>query len=270
MQEAFIVGVILFVLWFFEKALGTPMVIRPIVVSSLVGFGLGDVTNGVLIGATLELMFMGAIQIGGSVPPDVLVGAGLGAAFAIMNNKGPEVALALALPISVLAQSIKMVIFIVRSQFMNIAIRYAKNAEINKMKALNWFGLILQSFMYFVVAFLAILFGSNVVESFVNSIPSVIMSSLELAGGLLPAVGFALLLQPMIGKNNVIYFILGFVAVTYLKLPIMAITIFSIGIAYIVVFEKNMYGVEKIAIETNSNKNIDNKSSENWEDLFDE
>lgn len=264
MREAFIVGAILFCLWFLEKALGTPMVIRPIVVSSCVGLGLGDLHNGVLIGATLELMFMGAIQIGGSVPPDVLAGAGLGAAFAIITNKGPEVALALALPISVLAQSIKVVIFIVRSQFMNVAIKFAENNEITKMKALNWFGLVLQSSMYFAVAFLAILFGSNAVESFVNSIPDMIMSSLQLAGGLLPAVGFALLLQPMIDKKNVLYFILGFIAVTYLELPIMAITIFSLGIAYIVVFEKNDSNNEVVL------KNEEKTQSESWEELFDE
>ncbi len=265
MREAFIVGAILFCLWFLEKALGTPMVIRPLVVSSCVGLGLGDLRNGVLIGATLELMFMGAVQIGGSVPPDVLAGAGLGAAFAIITKKGPEVALALALPIAILAQSIKVIIFIVRSQFMNIAIKYAENNEINKMKALNWFGLVLQSLMYFGVAFLAILFGSSVVESFVNSIPSTIMSSLELAGGLLPAVGFALLLQPMIGKNNVIYFVLGFIAVTYLQLPIMAVTLFALGVAFIVVFEKPSKDMtpNEASLET---KNADN----GWEELFDE
>jgi len=88
MQEALIVGLILAVLWFVEKVGGTPMVIRPIVVAPLVGFFLGDVTTGALIGATLELVFMGAIQVGAAVPPDVLVGAGLGTAFAITSGNG--------------------------------------------------------------------------------------------------------------------------------------------------------------------------------------
>lgn len=262
MREALIVGLILFVLWFLEKALGTPMVIRPLVVSSVVGIGLGNPTQGVLIGATLELMFMGAIQIGGSVPPDVLVGAGLGTAFAIMTNNGPEIALTLALPIAVLAQSIKVVIFIARSHFMNIAVKYAKNGEIGKMKALNWFGLILQCTMYFVVAFVAILFGSSAVQAFVDNIPEKIMYALELTGKILPAVGFALLLQPMMNKKNMIYFILGFISVTYLKLPIMAVTIFALGIAFIVVFENKT----TLVTEDNTTK----VNEESWEDLFDE
>ena len=264
MKEALIVGIILFLLWFFEKTLGTPMVIRPIVVSSVIGLGLGDIKNGVLIGATLELMFMGAIQIGGSVPPDVLVGAGLGTAFAIMSNKGPEIALALALPISVLAQSIKVVLFILRSQFMNIAINFARKNEITKMKLLNYFGLFLQCLMYFIVGFTAILFGSSAIQVFVSKIPQTIMAALELSGKLLPAVGFVLLLQPMLNKKNLIYYILGFILVTYLKLPVMAITIIAIGVSYIVVFENQKLQYNN-KIEANEEKN-----KEEWEDLFNE
>ena len=50
-----------------------------------------------MVGATLELVFMGAIQIGAAVPPDVLVGAGLGTAFAIQSGQGADIALALSL-----------------------------------------------------------------------------------------------------------------------------------------------------------------------------
>ena len=103
MYEALIVGLILGGLWFLEKFFGTCMVIRPLVVSPLVGLALGDLQTGVIIGATLELVFMGAIQIGGAVPPDALVGAGLGTAFAILTDQGPEIALTLALPIAILA-----------------------------------------------------------------------------------------------------------------------------------------------------------------------
>lgn len=262
MINALIVGSILFLLWFFEKALGTPMVIRPLVVSFCIGLGLGDPLNGVLIGATLELVFMGAIQIGGSVPPDVLVGAGLGTAFALITGSGPEIALTLALPIAILAQSIKVVLFIVRSQFMNLAVIFAKNDDIVKMKLLNWLGLILQSAMYFAVGFIAIVFGSEAVRVFVAAIPPLVMTSLELCGKILPAVGFALLLQPMMDKKNVIYFILGFIAVTYLKLPIMAITLFAVGIAYIVVFEKNS--------ETHAVEQKEIASDDSWGGLFDE
>lgn len=239
MQTAILVGLVLAVLWFLEKMLGTPMVIRPLVVSSLIGIVLGDAKTGIIIGATLELIFLGAIQIGGAVPPDVLVGAGLGTAFAILTDKGSEVALALALPIAILAQSLKVVVFIIRSWFMDFAVKLAKDANIKGLVALNLGGLILQCFMYFMVGFVAILFGSSAVEAFVENIPEVIMRGLTVAGGLLPAVGFALLLQPMMTAKNIIYFLLGFIMVSYLNLPILAITILGVILAFVITNEMN-------------------------------
>jgi len=259
MQTAFAVGTVLAVLWFLEKILGTPMVIRPIVVSSVIGIVLGDATTGIIIGATLELVFMGAIQIGGSVPPDVLVGAGLGTAFAILTGKGNEIALTLALPIAILAQSLKVVIFIIRSWFMNFARKLAEDANIKGLIALNIGGLLLQCLMYFTVGFVAITFGSAAVQTFVDNIPQVVMHGLQIAGGLLPAVGFALLLQPMMTGKNTIYFILGFILISYMKLPILAITIIGVVIAYIITMENG----------SGTTAATENKSND-LEGLFDE
>ena len=81
------------------------------------------------------------------------------------------------------------------------------------------------------------------------------MRGLKVAAGLLPAVGFALLLQPMMNAKNAIYFIVGFVLLAYLQLPVLATTIIGVAVAYIVCFEK---GGNKVVV----------KSEE--EDLFDE
>lgn len=239
MNEALIVGLILAMLWFIEKLAGTPMVIRPIVVAPLVGACLGDVTTGLAAGATLELVFMGAIQIGGAVPPDAFVGSALGTAFAIMNGSGVDVALALALPIAIVTQSLKVVVFIIRSWFMDLAMNLAHEANFKGLFWLNIAGLILQCVMYFLIAFLAIQLGSSAVEGIISAIPESVMNGLKVAGGLLPAVGFALLLQPMITNKNTIYFIMGFAAFAYLSLPILAITIFAVVLAYVICFEKN-------------------------------
>jgi PTS system mannose-specific IIC component/fructoselysine and glucoselysine-specific PTS system IIC component len=263
MREALLVGAVMFIIWFLEKVGGTPMVNRPIVISAAIGLVLGDVTQGIIIGAALELVFMGAIQVGAAVPPDVLVGAGLGTAFALMTNQGSEIALALALPIALLASSIKVLIFIIRSWFMNLAVKMAEDVNIVGMQALHWGGLILQAFMYGAVGFVAILFGSAAVETFVNNIPEVIMHGLEVVGGLLPAVGFALLLQPMMNLSNSLYFILGFVLIAYMELPILAITIFGVVLAFIITYEKDDSG-------SNGSTETEKTEEDELEALFDD
>lgn len=221
--QALLVGLVLFGVWFVEKCLTTPMVFRPLVVGTLVGIALGDPVMGAKCGAALEVVFMGAIQIGAAVPPDAMLGAGIGTALAIITGKGPEVAFTLGFPIAVFGQSIKIVCFIVRSWYMGLACKYAREVQVGKMHALNWFGLILQCTIYGLVGFCTIYFGSSVVENVLNNIPEVVMKSLEVAGGLLPAVGFALLLQPMMTSKNSLYFFLGFIMVAGSLTPLFTI-----------------------------------------------
>ncbi|MHC5250524.1 PTS mannose/fructose/sorbose/N-acetylgalactosamine transporter subunit IIC [Enterococcus sp. LJL90] len=262
MGKALLVALVVAIVWFFEKMGGTPMVNRPIIICTLVGLILGDLKSGIMIGASLELVFMGAIQVGAAVPPDVLVGASLGAAFAIITGKGSEIALTLALPIAILAQSLKVIIFIVRSWFMNFAVSLAEKANVKGMFALNMFGLLLQCLMYFLVVFIAILFGSSAVEAFVNNIPETIMNGLQVAGNLLPAVGFALLLQPMMNGKNMLYFLLGFIMISYGNLPILAVTLVGVILAFIIVFE--------IGNGKPSGGNQEQQEDNDLEGLFDE
>ncbi len=88
------------------RIFGQSMFDRPIVTGMLVGLVLGDIKSGIMIGAQLELIWMGITGIGAATPPDVVTGGVLGTAFAILSGNGAEVALAVAVPVAVLAQSL--------------------------------------------------------------------------------------------------------------------------------------------------------------------
>lgn len=258
--KALLVGIVLFGVWFVEKILTTPMVFRPIVVGTLMGIALGDPFMGAKCGAALEVVFMGAIQIGAAVPPDAMLGAGIGTALAIITGQGPEVAFTLGFPIAVFGQSVKIVCFIVRSWYMGLVCKYAREVKVSRMHILNWSGLIFQCLIYGIIGFSTIYFGSGVVESALHSIPDKVMQSLNVAGGLLPAVGFALLLQPMMNKKNFIYYFLGFIMVAFASQSVLAITCYGVVLAFILVFELG------------KSKEISNKECEDkeLEELFDE
>ncbi len=88
-------------------ALGTSLISRPIVTGFLTGLVLGDMETGIVMGATLELAFIGS-SVGASLPPDVVTGGILGVAFAINSGAGAETALLLGLPIATLALIVKI------------------------------------------------------------------------------------------------------------------------------------------------------------------
>src|SRR5882762_6136930 len=120
-----------------EDFLGTTLLSRPLVLGPLVGLALGDPEQGVIIGATLELIFMGNIKVGAAIPPDVITGGVLGTAFAIVSGKGPAIALALAVPISILAEMVLSGLFIFRSGFNKKFEQYAAEGDYKKLQTLH-------------------------------------------------------------------------------------------------------------------------------------
>lgn len=58
----------------YDYAIGTNYIFRPLVTGVLVGIVMGDVRQGTIIGASLELMFMGAVSVGAYIPPDIVTG----------------------------------------------------------------------------------------------------------------------------------------------------------------------------------------------------
>lgn len=99
MLQALLLGLIAFVAQS-EFALGTSLISRPIVTGLFTGLVMGDIKAGLIMGATLELAFIGSFSIGGSIPPDVVTGGILGVAFSITSKTGIETVLLLALPIA--------------------------------------------------------------------------------------------------------------------------------------------------------------------------
>ena len=240
MQEALIVGLIVAFIVVVERILAAPLIIRPIVTCPIVGLVLGDFQTGLLAGATLEVTFMGSVQIGASLPADATVGGAIGVALAIMSGRGIESVMVIALPVAVAASTLKLLMFTVRSYYMPLARKYAEDANVKGLILVDLLGgLGLQFLVYFTVTFGAIYAGSSAVESFLDSIPDVIMHGLDVAAGILPAVGFAYLLLPMLKKSTFLYFLLGFIMVSYMGLGTLPITIIACVIAFIVTFELN-------------------------------
>ncbi len=217
-----------------EDFLGTTLLSRPLVLGPLVGLVLGDLSQGVVIGATLELIFMGNIKVGAAIPPDVITGGVLSTAFAILSGKGPSIALALAVPISILAEMAISGLFVFRAVFNKRFATYAEEGDYKKLQRLHVLSGILKPLLMGLITFTALLLGADVMKAFLDSIPVWVNDGLKVAGNMLPALGFALLLNLMFNKKVAPYFFLGFVLTSYLKLPVIAIGALGVIVALII------------------------------------
>jgi fructoselysine/glucoselysine PTS system EIID component len=217
-----------------EDFLGTSLLSRPLVLGPLVGLVLGDISQGVIIGATLELIFMGNIKVGAAIPPDLITGGVLGSAFAIMSGKGPAIALALAVPISILAEMVMSGLFVFRPIFNSRFNKYAEDGNFKKLERLHVGSGLLKPLLMGIITFLALLLGSDVMKSFLDTIPAWVQSGLQVAGNMLPALGFALLMNLMFNQKAAPYFFLGFIISSYLKLPMIAVGGLGVVLALII------------------------------------
>ena len=147
-------------------------------------------------------------------------------------------AVALGLPIAMLVMLLRNVLFIlVVPLFMNRADKYAEQGDIKGVARMHWFG---GTFgMYLPLAVLvavAFYFGSNVMESILNAIPQFVQDGLTIAAGILPALGFAILLRMIVNKRIIAFLIIGFVLTAYLGMPVLGVAILAVGILLLMAF----------------------------------
>ena len=78
-----------------SRILGRMNFERPLITCTIVGALLGDLQTGLTLGASIELMSLGIVNIGAAAPPDMNMAAIICAAFAILTDASAETALAL-------------------------------------------------------------------------------------------------------------------------------------------------------------------------------
>lgn len=235
MLQALLVGLIAGIGILDERVLGATLFGRPIVLSVFVGLVLGDIKQGIIIGAQLELIWMGIAGIGVSTPPDYVTGGVIGTALAIISHRGIGVALTIAVPVAVLAANLGTLVRVVNLWFSHKADKYAETANFKGVNMMLLLPTILFFLSTFIPTFLAMLLGASKINIIINAIPKVILEGLTVAGNLLPAVGFALLLDLLFSKKMFVFFFLGFLMCSYLKLNITGIAVIAVCLAIIIV-----------------------------------
>lgn len=204
---------------------------RPIVTGLIVGLILGDVQTGLIVGATLELVWMGMVPLAGAQPPNVVIGGIIGTSIAILGHLDPQAAVGVAVPFAVAAQAGITLLFTAFSPVMHKADEYAENANTRGIDRINYLGLLILFISYFICGFLPIYFGASEAAEIVGLIPENIIGGLSVAGGIMPAIGFAMLLKVMLKKEYVTFLIGGFLLVTYFNIPILALALVGLCIA---------------------------------------
>lgn len=216
-----------------DYQMGTLYIFRPIVLSAFVGFLLGDMKQGVTIGATLELFFLGAVSVGAYIPPDVIVGGVLATAFAISTGSGAEVAVTLAMPIALISAAVGNLLDAITPFILRISDKAASEGDAKKVMQVHWVLGMLNVLRRFSLVFLAYWIGVDQVSNLLNVIPQQMIDGMGAAAGLLPALGLAMLMRMIVTKRVLPYYFLGFALAAFLNVPVLGTAI--LGLVLVIV-----------------------------------
>lgn len=191
-------------------------IFRPIIVGTVTGIILGDITLGMMAGGLTELTFAGLTPAGGTQPPNPILAAIMTVVLAYTSGQSPTATLGLSLPFSFLMQYIILFFYSTFSFFMKKADNSAENADVKSIMKINLLTTSIVAVSYAVVVFLSTYVAQDAMKTLVNSMPAWLTHGFEIAGGMLPAVGFGMLLKVMMKKEYIPYFLTGFVAASFI------------------------------------------------------
>ena len=203
---------------------------RPIFAGVIVGLVLGDVTTGVLIGATLEVIYLGVVNVGGAQSTDTLYATCMAVALAVITDIPVEAAITLGIALGYIGL---LVLQVTRIFFAFMAPILDKIAEEGNSKkySVAYLGHIVVGYGFIAATiFVALAAGADATQAFIGSLHPATMGGLQTPAGLLAALGLGLLLSMLWDSKKAIYFFLGFVLVIYVKLPIIPLTVIGIAL----------------------------------------
>ncbi len=138
--------------------------------------------------------------------------------------------MALSLPFAALMQAFVTMMYNVFSIFTVKADKAAESGNLQAITKLNLLTLFIVFISYFIISATIVSMGEQA-QSIVNIIPPWILNGLTIAGGLMPAMGLAILLSIMYKKEFLPFLIFGVVASAYFNVSIIALTLIAIAIA---------------------------------------
>ena len=215
---------------------------QPIVACTLIGLVSGHLTEGVMLGGSLQMIALGWANVGAAVAPDAALASVASAIIMVLGLQGGSTnvqtaistAIAVAIPLSVAGLFLTMIcrtIAIPMVHFMDAA------AEKGNMHAIDMWqilAILLQGIRIAIPAALLCVVPAETVTNALNQMPAWLSGGMTVGGGMVAAVGYAMVINMMSTKETWPFFALGFVLAAIGELTLIALG--AIGVALALVY----------------------------------
>jgi PTS system mannose-specific IIC component len=207
---------------------------RPLIACTLVGAILGDMTTGIIIGGTLEMIALGWMNIGAAMAPDAALASVISTILVIAGHQSIGAGIAIAMPLAAAGQVLTIICRTITVFFQHKADGFAQEGNLRGIDICHLGALLLQALRVAVPSLLVAMYiGTDAVQGLLNAIPPVITGGLQVAGGFIVVVGYAMVINMMNAGYLMPFFFLGFVTAAFTEFNLVAFGVIGLVCAIV-------------------------------------
>ena len=215
---------------------------QPLVACTLIGLVSGHLTEGIILGGSLQMIALGWANVGAAVAPDAALASVASSIIMVLGLEGGatdvqtaiSTAIAVAIPLSVAGLFLTM---ICRTLTIPIVHFMDGAAEQGNMRAIDMWqilAILLQGIRIAIPAAALCVVPAAVVTDALNQMPPWLSGGMTVGGGMGAAVGYAMVINMMSTKETWPFFALGFVLAAIGELTLIALG--AIGVALAIIY----------------------------------
>ena len=209
---------------------------QPLVACTLIGIVCGQPAAGIILGGSLQMIAMGWANIGAAVAPDAAL-ASVASAIILMKSgqgaDGASTAIAVAIPLAVAGLFLTMIARTLAVPIVHGMDKAAENADFGKIEFLQWAAIVMQGLRIAIPAAALCVVPAEVVANLLNSMPAWLTEGMSIGGGMVVAVGYALVINMMATAEVWPFFFIGFALAAISDLTLIGLGIIAVAIAFI-------------------------------------
>lgn len=137
------------------------MISQPIVCGTIIGWFLGNIQFGVLIGILLQLIWIKELSLGGTIPPDSTIATIIGVSIPLIINNTNSLSTFISIIIGILAGISSMKTEIITRKINNKIAQKVENlvkmGKFEKISIVNWQGILIAFTKSFLLIFLVLI-----------------------------------------------------------------------------------------------------------------
>lgn len=206
---------------------------QPIITVTLIGLITGNLAEALVLGGSLQLIVLGWMNIGAAQAPDAAIAGTISAILVLVHGASNEEGIALAIPLAIAGQLLTIFVRTLSVGLGHYADSKAEDGNVRGVELAALAGLLLQGLRVAIPSFLVLIISASAVTSALNAIPDWLTGGLAVGGGMIVAVGYAMVINMMASKQTWPFFFLGFALAALTELNLIAMGIIGLALAVI-------------------------------------